>query len=49
MSQLNPEDLAVDSFETVDATAALSPILPTTDPTAQTRCFVCPVYTENCY
>ena len=39
---LDPADLQVSSFETEAAAAALSPILPTTDPTAATRCFYCP-------
>jgi hypothetical protein len=38
---LDVADLAVDSFETADLNS-ISPILPTTDPTAATRCFYCP-------
>lgn len=38
---LDVADLSVDSFETA-ALAPLSPILPTTNPTAATRCFYCP-------
>jgi hypothetical protein len=47
---LNPEELHVESFETVEPAAALYPIIaPTTDPTAQTRCFVCPPFSANCW
>jgi hypothetical protein len=38
---LNPADLVVSTFETATA-STLSP-LPTTDPTAETRCFYCPI------
>jgi len=38
---LNPADLVVTSFETAAITDL--PSLPTTDPTAETRCFYCPV------
>lgn len=51
---LDPADLDVVSFET-EATASASLLLtaqtklPTTDPTAETRCFYCPIdYTIGC-
>lgn len=46
---LNVADLEVSSFET--SADSLSPILPTTDPTAATRCFYCPpaTFDANCY
>jgi hypothetical protein len=48
-SRLNLDELEVTSFDTT-ATFAYSPIIATpTDPTEQTHCFVCPVYTEGCY
>jgi len=40
MHILNPADLAVDSFEPMPALSSTP--LPTTDPTAATRCFYCP-------
>ena len=43
--KLNPEELDVTSFDT-SAEAAISPIL-TADPTAATRCFICPAETYN--
>jgi hypothetical protein len=54
--KLNPEDLDVVSFDTtVDAggdtdtsrVAALQPILIINDPTAATRCFICPPITRD--
>ena len=48
--KLNPEELEVSSFDTSsDIAAVFQPILPTTDPTAATRCFICPMETYNCY
>lgn len=38
---LNPADLVVSTFET--ARLSSLPQLPTTDATAETRCFFCPV------
>lgn len=48
--KLNPEDLNVVSFDTtVDAAPgdALQPILTINDPTAATRCFICPPITRD--
>lgn len=46
---LNVSDLVVDSFDTTSS-LAISPQLPTTDPTAATRCFYCPPQTfDICY
>ncbi|HET7464434.1 MAG TPA: hypothetical protein VFJ82_24455 [Longimicrobium sp.] len=49
---LDPADLNVTSFDTVPSTTAhllYQPQLPTTDPTAETRCFYCPIdYTFDC-
>ncbi len=54
--KLNPEDLDVSSFDTTaaatpgsDTAAVIQPIYPTTDPTAATRCFICPPRTLDCY
>ena len=55
--KLNPEELDVTSFDTTgaepgaDAAAAYPIIAPTTDPTAATRCFICPpiTYDARCY
>ncbi|HEX6368693.1 MAG TPA: hypothetical protein VF006_07170 [Longimicrobium sp.] len=54
--KLNPEELDVTSFDTTpsaapggDAAAVIQPIAPTTDPTAATRCFICPPLTSDCY
>lgn len=55
--KLNPEDLAVSSFET---TAPAAPdtdtsrqqtivIIDPNDPTAATWCYICPVQTERCW
>ena len=45
--ELNPEDLVVSSFDTsADQSAIFRPI---TDPTPDSGCFVCPVYSEDCY
>lgn len=50
---LNPEDLNVTSFDTTPEaavgtdTAAI--IAPTTDPTAATRCFICPPISYDCW
>lgn len=47
--KLNPEELDVTSFDTTDSgLAATQPII-ATDPTAATRCFICPMETYNCY
>jgi hypothetical protein len=50
--KLNPEDLDISSFDTTaealpGSDAVFRPILPTTDPTAATRCFICPAETYN--
>ncbi len=50
---LNPDELVVTSFETESAAAYPSPITVITinDPTAATRCFICPVdysYDRGC-
>lgn len=51
---LDPADLNVTSFDTSSTltTAQLvtiQPQLPTTDPTAETRCFYCPIdYSFDC-
>jgi hypothetical protein len=48
--RLDPEELVVSSFDTTAAESyAIARPTTLTDPTAQTYCFVCPVYTENCY
>ena len=54
--KLNPEELNVTSFDTTpqavpgsDAAAVLQPIIPTTDPTAATRCFICPPISYDCW
>lgn len=44
--KLNPDDLAVSSFETSDRVIA-GPI-GTYDPTAMTFCYYCPPQTLNC-
>ncbi|HET7233627.1 MAG TPA: hypothetical protein VFJ16_26700 [Longimicrobium sp.] len=48
---LDPSELVVTSFETEATAAALSPItvLTINDPTAATRCFICPAITYNCF
>ncbi|HEX6040177.1 hypothetical protein [Longimicrobium sp.] len=46
---LNLEDLAVTSFDTTSAYVSPDIIAPTTDPTAATRCFICPPRTLDCY
>lgn len=53
--KLNPEELNVSSFDTSaealgsDTAAVYGPII-TRDPTAATRCFICPAETQNyCY
>lgn len=46
---LNVADLTVDSFATAAALGSISPQLPTSDPTAETRCFYCPPATMDCY
>lgn len=49
--RLNPDDLAVSSFETAapgDEALQPAPTLPyTTDPTAATWCFICPPITRD--
>ena len=47
--KLNPEDLVVSSFDT--SASVYEPILlPTTDPTAETRCYYCPPATmDGCW
>jgi hypothetical protein len=45
---LNVADLTVDSFETASL-GSISPQLPTSEPTAETRCFYCPPATMDCY
>jgi hypothetical protein len=51
--KLNPEELNVSSFDTsaeaLDADAAVYGPIITRDPTAATRCFICPAETYNCY
>jgi hypothetical protein len=56
--KLNPEELDVTSFDTtVDAVSdtdtsrvVLQPITTINDPTAATRCFICPPRTyDNCF
>lgn len=46
---LNLSDLQVTSFDTTAASFSLSQQLPTTDPTAETRCFYCPPPSLDCY
>lgn len=53
--KLNPEELVVSSFDTSDLAApggdagvVFRPIT-INDPTAATRCFICPQETYNCY
>jgi hypothetical protein len=55
--KLNPEDLDVLSFDTTSAAQAgtdtlgavrIAPITTTNDPTAATRCFICPPITYDC-
>ena len=41
-NSLNPEELVVTSFETENAALLYSPIT-INDPTADTRCFYCPI------
>ena len=48
MSKLNPEDLAVSSFSTAEPEALIAPTT-WNDPTAATRCFICPPITYDCY
>ena len=38
---LNVSDIVVDSFDTT-SNLSISPMMPTSDPTAETRCFDCP-------
>lgn len=52
--KLNPEDLAVSSFETTpSANAGVNPLEPIiispNDPTAATWCYICPVQTQRCW
>jgi hypothetical protein len=49
--KLNPEDLAVTSFETEAAAIGTSTIIIVNpnDPTAATWCYICPVRTNDCY
>lgn len=55
--KLNPEDLDVLSFDTTagaapdtDAALVVAPITTINDPTAATRCFICPPRTlDNCF
>jgi hypothetical protein len=51
--KLNPEELNVTSFDTSPLAAPGSDtaaiIVTTNDPTAATRCFICPQETYNCY
>ena len=51
--KLDPEELNVTSFDTTPLAAPGSDtaaiIAPTTDPTAATRCFICPPITSDCY
>jgi hypothetical protein len=44
---LNLSDLEITSFDT-SPSFSLSPQLPTTDPTAETRCYYCPPQTLDC-
>ena len=50
---LNPEDLNVTSFDTTPEALPGSDtaiiIAPTTDPTAATRCFICPPISHDCW
>jgi len=50
---LDPADLNIVSFDTASTSTTqlltIQPQLPTTDPTAETRCFYCPIdYTFGC-
>jgi hypothetical protein len=45
--KLNPDDLAVSSFETSDPAAVAGPI-GTYEPTPMTYCYWCPPRTLNC-
>jgi hypothetical protein len=52
--KLNPEELDVTSFDTTPSAVpgtdtAIQPIAPTTDPTAATRCFICPPLSSDCW
>lgn len=49
MAKLNPEDLVVSSFETEAQSIdrSLPGITTTNDPTAATRCYICPQETYN--
>jgi hypothetical protein len=49
--KLNPNELRVTSFDTTADTAASTDtlLIPTTDPTDATRCYVCPMETYRCY
>jgi hypothetical protein len=54
--KLNPEDLDVLSFDTTaadapgtDTAAVIQPITTINDPTAATRCFICPPATRDCW
>jgi hypothetical protein len=46
--KLNPEELVVDTFDT-STEGNYEVLRPITDPTPDSRCFVCPVYSEDCY
>lgn len=49
---LNPEDLNVTSFDTTPEALPGSDvpvIAPTTNPTAATRCFICPPISYDCW
>jgi hypothetical protein len=47
--KLNPEELDVTSFDIGAEADYLSPIRTINDPTAATRCFICPPATSDCY